>query len=191
MQTQAEVPLTVSVAIDPGEREIAMRYIHEKMRASFGCEPPTTTGVIFVVKEGARIVGSLVLEGSQNDEPFGIESHYDFDPERSPFPYVRDHIIQAVRWTGSRAHASRMVALATMQVSLAMGKRYIMIEAKPYSVKRLHELGMDFREIEGASLRMDHIRSVVGEDGMTYFTEQPAPSLFLMDIAAGLRANGL
>jgi len=185
-----DMTLKIEAAVDPESRMEALAHIERSMREKFGCEPPPTTGLAFVARAGGRIVGSLVIEGASGNGPLPIETHYAFDEARSPYPYVRHDIVQATRWTASVPEASRLVVLATMRAAFHLGKRLMLIEAKPYAIARLAELGMDFREIEGAEVLLETVRESVGPEGMKYFTDAPAPSLYLCDMGEALRTSG-
>ncbi|MEJ0053943.1 MAG: hypothetical protein WDN10_04455 [bacterium] len=178
MQSGAEV----SLALSETERLEAIGYIEPVMRERFKCEPPPTRGLIFIARAKGAIVGSIVLEGMADASPFPIEGRYAFDPKDAPYPFDRPYIVQGTRWIATAPGVSNLLVRTAMRVAYELGKRHMLIEAKPYSVKRLGELGIVCREIGNARLRADEVLAMVGEAGMLYFTEPPVPTLYLMEL---------
>ncbi|MBA3788807.1 hypothetical protein H0X32_00210 [Patescibacteria group bacterium] len=153
------------------------------MRKIFRCEPPPTRGAICIARIHDRIVGSLVLQSTKHDCPFPIEDHYDFDPKEMPFPFSRSEVVQATRWIATEPGVSLRVVKACGWIAHGFEKRYMFIEAKPYSVERLCELGLDCRIVKNAVLVPERVRESVGEAGIFYYTEHPLPTLCIFPIA--------
>ena len=172
---------TLGFALSAAERAEAVRYIECRMREHFGGDPPPTRGLICVARTNGTIVGTMVLQGSPPGEPFPIEDHYDFDGTH-PFHDGRDSVIEGSRWIASVPGISRALVIATMTLARDLGKRRMLIEAKPYSTKRLAELGFICRPIGGASLSIARVRSIVGDSGMPYYLTPPAPCPYLIDL---------
>ena len=180
-------PARIGVAADPEERTEAIEYIEHAMRARFECDPPPTHGCILVARLGRKLVGSIALQGTERGDPFAIEKHYDFDADAAPYPFDRSRIVEGTRWAAQYPGVSKDLVLESMRLAVALGKRFMLIEAKPHAIDRLGELGFMFLPIPGALLRVDRIRPMVGDRGMRYFLDQPAPSLYLCDMEGALR----
>jgi hypothetical protein len=174
--------LTISLAITPKEKTATIEFIETEMRRSFGCNPPPTHGVIWTARTKKNIVGSLVLQGIQENGQLSLENHYEFDELTTPFPFNRDQLVQASRWIATEKGVSLSLLCASFAFAYALGKRYALIEAKPYSVVRLKELGFTCEEISGAKLLHKKIQDLVGEAGMSYFSNPPFPTLYMIDL---------
>ena len=160
------------------------------MRQRFKCEPPETKGVIFIARSNGKIVGSAVIESSTG-EPFSLEGRYKFDENKTPYIFIRSHIVQGSRWISVLPLVSHRVLYELATVSLDFGKRYLLIEAKPYSINRMQDLGIICKKIPNCKLQIENIRKLVGKEGMRYFEEYPPPSLFMCEFTQIIRALGL
>jgi hypothetical protein len=172
--------VTISIVMTSEERKEALSYIKSSMQRAFGCDPPPTRGLICVAREGSTIVGSLVLQNALHNCTFPIEEHYVFDARKAPFPFVREEIFQASRWLADTPGVSLLVVQACAQLARDLGKLYFFIEAKPYSAKRLQELGFNCQPIPGAVLLPELARIVVGDAGMRFYEEDPQPTLYML-----------
>jgi hypothetical protein len=182
MTNASNTSITVSAVVTKEERVEVLAYIESAMRDAFHCNPPVTIGVVCIARENGVIVGSLAIQSSTRDSPFPVEHHYDFDLDNTPFTFHREKIVQAGRWIAQRTGVSLLVLQACSQLAIDFGKRYMLIEAKPYSAKRLCELGYDCRPINGAKLLVESVKASVGEDGMRYYLEEPLPTLYMFPI---------
>lgn len=178
------VRLTLAVAAR--ERAVATAYIERIMRERFGGRAPPTAGVIITALFRGRLVGTIALEGSRNDEPFPIEAHYQFTAD-TPFPCSRAHIMQGSRWVATKAGVSGPLVEAALELGYQLGKCYMLIEAKPYSIARLAELGIPCIPIPGAHLSLEQALSQVGEEGMPYYRTPPLPQPYLIECKTALR----
>jgi hypothetical protein len=178
--------LTLSVALTKIEKVEAIAFIERIMRMRFGCDPPPTTGIILVARMEGVIVGSIVLEGIGRDYLFPIEKHYEFDTSTTPFPFNREIIVQGSRWIATKEKVSFVILRASFELAYGLGKRYMLIEAKPYSVKRLIELGVTCKAFEKTALALEKIKNSVGDDGLKYFIEEPFPTLYMIDLEKSL-----
>ncbi len=183
--------LEFSVALTQYARARAVTHIESVMRSSFQCEPPVTIGLVCTVTQDEKIVGSLVLVDSKDDAIFPVEEHYEFDSDKCPLSFNRDEMVQAGRWTAQVPDASRLILRNAFKLAYAFGKRWVLIEAKPYSVKRLEQLGATCYEIPNTLLLLDKVREAVGDNGMSYYSAFPAPTLYMIEIAQYLKSEGL
>ncbi len=183
--------LEFSVALTQYARAIAVTHIESIMRNSFRCEPPATVGLVCTVTQNEKIVGSLVLVDSKDNIRFPVEEHYEFDVGNCPISFNRNEIVQASRWTAQVPDASRLILRNAFKLAYAFGKRWVLIEAKPYSVRRLEELGATCYEIPTTTLLLEKVREAVGENGMSYYCTVPVPTLYLIEIAQYLGHEGL
>jgi hypothetical protein len=183
--------VNISIAFTKNERDEAVEFIEKFMRETFECDPPPTHGIVCVARISGEVVGSIVLAGTEEHQPFPLERQYSFDPKYAPYPFVRHDMVQGSRWTSSRKDLPQVaIDLLRFSFSLAfgLGKRHMLIEAKPYSVKHLEKLGVICFPIEGAVIVVDSIKNIVGEKGMKYFIEPPLPTLYMIDIGLAVHA---
>ena len=164
------------------QRSSILLHIEDRMRAAFHCEPPTTHGAICAGIIDKKIMATLVIQGTMSRAPFSLEDQYDFDPSVSPFPFVREEMVQVTRWTSSRRLASLTLIHACAQLAKDMGKKYMLMEAKYTAVNRLEEIGIYCAEIRTAVLNLEKTLQRVGSGGMEYYTTQPVPKLYMLDI---------
>jgi hypothetical protein len=180
----------IEIAFTESERSEAIAFIEHFMRETFNCDPPPTTGVIFVARAEGQIVGSIVLAGTDGEMPFSIESHYTFEPSTAAFPFMRTYIVEGSRWLSSRKElstVSSLLILHSFTLAYEFGKRYMLIEAKPYSIKHLGKLGVLCHPIEGATLRREHLLQSIGERSMRYFIESPEPTLYMLELLPSIK----
>jgi hypothetical protein len=182
MKTSENAGLHFQIALSEPDRSEAIHFIETQMRRAYNCEPPETNGVICIARNNNEIVGSIALYGVEEGARFPLESYYDFILNNCPFPFERSNFVQVGRWIAIRPNVSHLLLLVSFQMAYDMGKRYALIEAKPYSAKRLLELGFNCKEISGATLVEENVRKIVGDDGMKYFTEPPKPSLYMIEL---------
>jgi hypothetical protein len=175
--------MTFSVALSAHERREAVAYIEAIMRKSFECEPPPTVGLVCVIRLYGEIAGSIVLQDSVDDALFPIERHYEFQTAVMPLTFPRDRIIQGTRWTAAHPGVSLAILRNSFALAYGFGKRYMLIEAKPYSVKRLAELRVTCKEIESIKLIPEKVLREVGSGGMEYYLSHPAPTLCMIELA--------
>jgi hypothetical protein len=164
------------------EREEALAYIESFMRARFGCMPPPTVGLIMTARADGAIVGTMAVAGTAWLVPFPIEHQYEFDPARMPVPFDRSLFVQGSRWTASRPGVSHGVFRAAAFAAREFGKQSMLIEAKPYAVKRFAELGIACEPVPNAQLILEAAERHVGKDGMAFYLEPPTPTLFVLDL---------
>ena len=182
MSIKSREEIIITVASSQEEKTNAIIFIETNMRKSFGCEPPPTTGVIFTARLSGEIVGSIVLQGTEKNVPFPVENYYEFNPPNSTLSFSRARTVQGSRWLAIRPNVSFELLRTSASLACEFGKQSMLIEAKPYSVKRLTELGIHCRKIPNANLQQEKVRIVVGESGMRYFTELPLPTLYVIDL---------
>jgi hypothetical protein len=180
----------VTIARTREDVEDALLYITNVMRRRFGCEPPPTAGVIFVAKIEREIVGTAVIESTTVDTPFSLESRYDFDRAATPYPFDRSVTVQGSRWIATREDVSHRVFHELASIAYAFGKRYLLVEAKPYSVKRMEEFGITCPAIKRCVLSLEKTRATVGPEGMRYFEDPPSPCLYMMELSHIISALG-
>ena len=161
---------------------MAIRYINEKMRQVFLCEPPETKGIVCVAYIGSEIRATLAIQGTTENMPFSLEEHYEFDRSTCPFPFHRTHLVQATRWISTHRSASLHVISAAARLAKELGKTHMLMEGKPKAVERLREIGMICEQIPNAILQTDKIESMVGNSGMKYYLETPLPRLYMLPI---------
>lgn len=172
----------LSIARTDDEVREAVEYIEKEMRRRFACEPPPTSGVIFVARLQSAIVGTVVYESTRDDVPFPLEKRYEFSSSRKiPYLSPRGIIVQGSRWIATERDVSHRVARYAASIAYDFGKRRQLIEAKPYTVKRLAELGVPCTQIS-ARLSLKKTRAIVGDLGMKYFEEEPSPKLYLLEL---------
>ena len=174
--------IRISFAHSRVERAEVLRFIETEMAASFGCAPPPTHGTICVAWAAEMIVGTLASESACDDEMLPLEERYEFNHSSTPFPFVRSQIIVTTRWLAKRKGVSFLVLRETSALALDHGKRFMLIEAKPYAVERLNAIGAVCLPVEGARLLIAKTRAIVGEAAMRYFEQAPSPSLYMMDL---------
>jgi len=182
--------IVVTTALSRYEQAEALRFIEDEMRQSFGCDPPATTGVFFLARLQGKIVGSIALQGTGKNGKLPIENHYEYKSQDSSPPFDRALTVQASRWIATQGGISLSILRASFDVAYILGKKYVLIEAKPYSTKRLGELGVICKEIKDVTLLPERIRGEVGENGMKYFLEPPLPTLYMIDIQESITAFG-
>lgn len=176
------VPYTIRIATHSVERQRAIEYIENSMARAFKCAPPRTHGLVFVAEQEDTICGALVHESAEDAGRFSFESRYVFDPLSAPFPFVRSQVVFATRWISSAEGVSFGIIRESGRVAHAFGKRYFLIEAKEYTVRRLHELSIDCRVVPGAQVLLPETEAVVGAEGMAYYRTVPPPTLYMMSI---------
>jgi hypothetical protein len=182
MKISENAHFQLHIALSDSDRSEAIHFIETQMRKAYNCDPPETNGVICVARYNNDIVGSIALYGVENGAQFPLETYYNFSLNKCPFPFERSNLVQVGRWIAIQPHVSRLLLLASFQMAFDMGKRYALIEAKPYSVKRLLELGFNCKEIPDAILMEENIWKIVGDEGMKYFAETPKPSLYMIEL---------
>jgi hypothetical protein len=183
---QTKVVPTFHVALNDTEKAESLHFIETNMRKSFHCEPPPTKGLTCFVRIDDEIAGTLVLQGSTQDALFPAEEHYSFSTINTPFPFDRTRIVQASRWLAIKKGITYTLVRGAFTLAYELGKQFVLIEAKPYSTKRLAELGIDCIAIPNAALLIDIVRATIGEDGMAYFIEPPQPTLYMISIKQAL-----
>lgn len=151
------------------------------MRLVFKCEPPPTKGLILAAYQDRNIVGSIVLRNSDSDQNFSLEARYELNDD-NPLAQNRQCTIEGSRWIATVPSVSGLLLKAAAQVSLEFGREYMLIEAKPYSVMRLQELGWNVSKVEGATISLSRTLEMVGAEGMKYFEEPPEPTLYLIHL---------
>ncbi len=182
MKLSENSQVRLCIALSESDRSEAVSFIETQMRNIYDCEPPKTKGVICIARDNDSIVGSIVLYGIEEGARFPLEDCYDFHLSDCPFPFRKSNVVQVGRWIAIRPNVSHLLLQASFQMAYDMGKRYALIEAKPYSAKRLLELGFNCQEIPDATLLEDNVRKIVGEDGMKYFTQPPKPTLYMIEL---------
>ena len=182
MENNDSAEVTLRIALSKKERLQAVAFIESQMRRVYGCEPPPTVGVVCTAHIFEEIVGSIVMHGVENDTPFPIEEYYNFDSRNTPFPFNRQIMLQVSRWISVHPGVSEMLIRTSFALAFSLGKRYSLVEAKPYSIKRLSEFGILCKEIEGSRLQPEKVCKIVGTNGMRYFTELPLPSLYMIQL---------
>ena len=175
--------VAVDIATGGEYRDRVIGYIREQMERAFGCPPPETSGVIFVARSGDRIIGTLVYESTSDQVPFQIEARYRFIDGGLSQLAPRSAMVVGTRWIGTEPGASWAVLRFASIVAVGFGKRYALIEGKPYTAKRLRELGALCTELSGAHIDLDRTEALVGLEGMVYYRQSPAPRLYIVDLA--------
>lgn len=173
----------IKLAASNVERTAAVDFIRTAMHDRYGGEAPPTPGIIYTAWYEGIVVGAIALQGSIGEEPFPVERNYIFT-EDHPFPCGRGFIGQASRWIATKSGVSLALAQVAMATAYQLGKRYLLVEAKPPAVQRLAHLGIFACEVSGASLNETHVCSVVGEAGMPYYRAQPLPKPYLIDLSS-------
>ncbi len=178
----------VTIVTSEKLRVESLDYIEAKLRSAYNCEPPETKGVVCVARVATKIVAALVIQGTTEDVALPLEEQYVFDRSRAPFPFCRSELLQATRWTSSHQLGSIMVIHRCATLGRDMGKKYMLIEAKPHAVTRIREIGIVCEEIP-AILDGTYVRKRVGEAGMKYYLTDPTPRLYMLPIKEMLQAT--
>ncbi|MDB5265226.1 MAG: hypothetical protein JWN64_797 [Parcubacteria group bacterium] len=169
--------INLSVAIGTEDRKNTVRFIEEVMRKRFLCEPPPTNGVIVNAKSNGRLVGTMAVESTVEENPFVLELLYGCKPS-----FCRAKTVVGTRWIAIQTGVSHLVFSAAARLARDFGKAHMVIEAKPYAVNRLRSFGIPCNPIEGAELDLEQVRKYVREDGMAYYRTHPSPCLYILSI---------
>ncbi len=176
----------MALAYTEAERAEVLDFIHHEMRRTFGSEPSVTPGLLIFVRLRKDIVGSIAIQDIEKDEMFPIEKHYVSYDTRISFIFERRHVVQGSRWIATKPGVSSALLRAAFTLACSFGKRGMLIEAKPYSIRRLLELGVFCEKISNVSLLQEKVYEEVGEIGMAYYATPPLPDLFMIDMEKSL-----
>jgi hypothetical protein len=173
--------ITLTIATSTDERRAAIDFINTRMRNQYGGDAPPTSGFIITALSQGMIVGTIAMTATKGGVTFPIERNYWFDVY--PFPCSRDRVIQGSRWTCTRGMEGLSQALVNcaMATAGAMGKDFMLIEAKPRPIELLQAMGMKCTELPGR-LNDAHVLSVVKDEGMPYYRNPPSPRPWLLNV---------
>ncbi|MBU0750524.1 hypothetical protein KKH15_03355, partial [Patescibacteria group bacterium] len=130
--------IVILVATTRKEKQEAIEYINTRMIEVFQCDPPETTGLILVGKQNDIPVASIVMYAPDPASKLPLEMRYDFC--KNSIDEIRSEVVEGSRWLASIPDVSLLILKTAAEISLQLGKKYMLIEAKEYSVKRLRQL---------------------------------------------------
>src|SRR5579872_6308699 len=147
----------IEIASNEEDYRNAVRLIESVIRRWYGCLPPEPPKTIVVAKHGSEVIGTSALEFSNGEEPLSIESIYEFDRARTPWPFDRPRIVQFGRWAATMKDISGVLIYASTVFALNHGKIWGVSEVKDRIAERFSELGVELRFITPAKLLLERI----------------------------------
>lgn len=177
------LPFVISLVKTDQERTEALDFINKTAAKLYDCDPPPPPEVIFTAKEGAGIVGTVALELGSG-QPFPLEIIYEFDYQKTPWPFQRELIAQFGRWMATVRGISKSLMYKVTEHALLNGKIYGLTEVKEPVRLIVQNMGIELRPIPGARLLIEKI--IEKERG--YYLSLPSPNLFMVSLQQKLDA---
>ncbi len=171
------------LARTPGQWDAIDAFIRTHAYNTHGCEAPPCSprGFLFGAWQDEVVVGSMYIEFRDDHTPHPLEEVYGYDAVSALFcdiTYRRSIHPQAGRWFSSKqkSSVSLRVLHEACRFAAAQGIEWLISEGRPYTFKRLRELGIILEE-NAASLPD---LSKVPLAGRRYYQSDPPPCLFRM-----------
>lgn len=171
-------PVVISLVEKDSEREEAIAFMNAIASERYRCAPPPPPEIIFVAKRDDEIVGVMALEFGDEQGVFPLEKIYKFDYRVTPWPFVRNEVAQFGRWMAKVRGISIALMYAATLYAIHQGKVYGLTEVKPYILKHTREIGIELREIPGATL----VPGNIPESGKPYYLAPPPPKLYMVNL---------
>jgi len=169
----------VELVTDPEEQERVFDFIDGVALRWYQCTYPRAAhSALFAAKQGSEIVGSVAVDFTDDAHPFPYEEVYEFDHTTTPLPFKRENIVQGSKWAATAQGVSHLLLNEMSRYALSIGKKYLLIQAKSSSIKRLTEFGIHCLPISDAKI----VWRNVPVDIKHYYEEHPLPELFMVDI---------
>jgi len=170
-------PVVIGPAQGVRERKEVLKYVDEKYMELFNIIP-APTHYLFVARQGTEIVGSMGTDFGNEEKLLRLERVYRFDPRRTPFPIVRDTIIEYGRWIATVPGISGALLYVATIHALSKGKMYGLCEHVDDVHKAAMKLGIKFHEVPDAKLVPENIPEI----GTTFYATPPFPKFYMVDI---------
>ncbi|OHA52160.1 MAG: hypothetical protein A3A97_04590 [Candidatus Terrybacteria bacterium RIFCSPLOWO2_01_FULL_40_23] len=167
----------IRLAKNHKEKRDAQEFISQIALSRYQATPPPLPEILFIAYENGKIVGTLGFDTASKQDILPLEKIWQFDPNKTPFPFEREMIVQYGRWTAIKPEVSRALSYTATIFARTLGKKIIMFEAKPSSARRLQTLGAR-AQLVPATLLIKNIP----EDGRPYYSANPAPKLYMLDL---------
>lgn len=144
----------------------------------YSCEPPPPPQIIFVAYQEHKIIGTMGLNFSQNNKPFYLENHYNFDITKTPFPFEREKIAQYGRWFSIIPNISSSLFYLTTDYAIKKNKIWGLGEMKKTIAERVMKFGVNLFLINDTELIFENIP----KEEKQYYLTLPPPSLYMGDL---------
>jgi len=124
------------------DRRRALAFVRYHVRQLYGGIPPPSR-ILFLAEHNRRICGTMALDFADSKEKFPVESIYDIDYSRTPWPFERSQIAQFSKWWTTRPGLGVRLMHTAHIYALAKGKKFGLVEVKPRIVTRVEEFFCD------------------------------------------------
>ncbi len=170
-------PVHISLVRNKREREKALSFLQGMIKKWYNCAPLYLPKLVIVAKRGSEIVGTSGIEFIDGRKKFSLEVIYEFDWEKTSFPYPRSLFVECGRWAATIPDISGALLYASAVYALKHGKIYGIGEAKGRVVTRFKELGLDLHFLD-AKLLLEKISPA----SRNYYVVEPIPQVCMFSV---------
>lgn len=170
------IPVIVKRA-EKNEINETLNFIEQNAFKLYKCKPPPPPQILFIAYQEHKIIGTMSLDFSQNNNPFPLENHFDFDTNKTPFPFKRKKIAQYGRWFSITPNVSSSLFYLTTDCAIKKNKIWGLGEMKKPIAERVMKFGVNLFPID-----IELIFENIPKEEKQYYLTLPSPNLYMGDL---------
>lgn len=173
----SDSPYVIQLAKTPIAKKEAKEFVDQEYLNLFKALPPLAQ-FYFVAKHNGKIVGTMSLDFSLENDSLWMEKIYRFDPATAPLPVIKEKIVQYGRWIAKVPGVSEMLTYSATVYAEKQGRIYGWCEHNDKVHRIAQRFGIIFYPVPGAILILENMPP----ETRAYYTTPPLMKFYMVSV---------